>query len=342
MRVTIDQLPSYLQRCGLAPVFLLSGDEPMQMLEAADQIRAHARSVGAERSVLIVDKGFDWNYLAAESANLSLFSGRRLIELQMGQQLPGKPGGEALPAYADNPPADTTLFISIGKLDKRTQQGRWFKALDQAGVIIQVWPIEVTRLPDWIVQRARQMGKKIDRNAAELIAQRTEGNLLAAKQELDKLGLLISANDISLEDVQHSVIDSARYDVFALIEQALIGNGPRIAGILRGLRQEGIEPISIYGAIMWELRRICAISAQISGGTPRDKVFAEYRIWNQRQTALNAVLKRFNNRQIGQILSEAAMIDRSIKGAVKRNPWELLENFLFYIGGIKLQSPAIK
>ena len=336
MRVSFEQLSSHLQRNGLAPVYLLSGDEPLQMLEAADLIRGHARQGGAERTVLSVDKGFGWNQLVQESSSMSLFASKRLLDLRMNDQSPGKDGSEVLSVYAENPAPETSLLISMEKMDKRSEQSRWFKAIDKAGVIIQIWPVEPSRLPDWIIQRLKQRGKRIDKAAASLIAQRTEGNLLAAKQEIDKLCLLSDTDEITMQQAQDSVIDSTRYGVFMLIEYALLGEGVRIASMMRGLRQEGIEPIGLFGAIMWELRRLCAISMQISNGASKDKVYADYRIWNQRQTALNKVLNRVTRRQLDAMLAEAVLIDKSLKGAVKRNPWELMESFLFRFAGINL------
>ncbi len=339
MRLRPDQLSAHLQKHGLAPVYLVSGDEPLQMLETLDLIRARAREEAAERSILAVEKGFDWNRLAQEGANLSLFSSKRLIELRIGSHMPGKEGAAALVEYAaQTASSENILLIQMDKLDKRTQQGRWFKALDKAGVIIQIWPVEMARLPGWITQRAGLMGKRIDREAAALIAERTEGNLLAARQELDKLCLLVTENEITLAHVQSGITDSTRHNLFDLMEHALNGNVSRVAGMLRGLRQEGVEPIGLYGAVMWEFRRLCSISAGIAGGMPEARVFAEYRIWEKRQHALRAALRRFSHRQLNSMLAEAVIIDKALKGAVKDNPWELLEKFLFQIAGVRLQS----
>ena len=337
MRLNPDQLASHLQRNGLAPVYVLSGDEPLQLQECGDVIRQQARRVGAERTVMSVDKGFEWNQLFAESASMSLFASNRLLELRMNDQSPGKEGSEALATWAERPPPDTTLLITMEKLDKRSQQSRWYKAIDQAGVFVQIWPVEPSKLPDWIISRLKLQGKRIDRTAASLVAQRTEGNLLAARQEIDKLCLLCDGDEISLQQVQDSVSDSTRFGVFMLLEYALMGDGPRIAGMLRGLRQEGVEPIGLFGAIMWELRRLCAIAGRIANGARKDQVFEEYRIWNQRQTAINKVLARLESRQLDTLLAEAVLIDKSLKGAVKREPWELMENLLFRFAGVKLQ-----
>lgn len=336
MRVNTDQLPARLQRGEPAPIYLISGDEPLQMQEAADLVRNHARRAGAERTVIPVDKGFDWNQLLQESASMSLFAGKRLLELRMNDQSPGKEGSEVLSDYAENCPPDTILLITMDKLDKRSQQARWYKAIDKIGIIVQIWPVEPSRLPDWIMQRFAQQHKRTDRATASLIAQRTEGNLLAARQEVDKLCLLTDGDEITLQQAQDSVTDSTRYGVFMLIEYALLGDTARIAAMMRGLRQEGIEPMGLFGAIMWELRRLCAVASRINGGMSKDRVFEEYRIWSARQAAVSKVLGRLNQHQLDGLLAEAVRIDKSLKGALRQDPWELMETLLFRFAGINL------
>ena len=334
MRIKVDQLPANLDKRGLAPIYCISGDEPLQMLEAVDQIRTFARQDGVEeRIVLNVERGFDWNSLAEAGANLSLFSSRRLIELRLGTHKPGREGGAVLKNYAADPPADNILLITSGKLDRQTQNSVWYKSLDGAGISIPIWPVEAAALPGWIVQRARQYGKTIQREAAALIAQKVEGNLLAARQELEKLCLLVSTPEVSMQQVMSAVNDSARYDIFALIETACQGNGEHTARMLRGLQSEGIEPISIFGALMWELRRICAMANAIEAGVPKEKVFTEYRVWQQRKAALSKLLQRLPARQLTGLLGTTYTIDRSIKGALRRDPWELLENLMLQLAG---------
>ncbi|MEX2523344.1 MAG: DNA polymerase III subunit delta [Gammaproteobacteria bacterium] len=338
MRLRPEQLTAHLEKSSLATVYFLSGDEPLQMLEAEDAIRRRARQEGVdERIVYQVERGFDWDQLAQDGANLSLFSSRRLIELRLGTQKPGKAGGEVLTNWAAKPDNEDILVITGARLDRQAQQARWFKALDKAGVIVQIWPVDATRLPDWIRQRMSAMGRNMDRDAAELIAQRTEGNLLAARQELEKLCLLLDKNDIGLEDVMHHVVDSTRHDVFALIEHVLLGRTRRAAAMLRGMRREGTEPLSLFGALMWEFRRVCSMAARIADGASREQVFKEYRVWQQRQKALGAVLQRFSPREFGHLLSAARDVDRSLKGGGLEDPWTALEDFLFRIAGERLQ-----
>ena len=338
MRIASEQLSTQLKRNGLLPVYLIGGDEPLQAMEAADLIRQHALQAGAERSVMTVEPGFDWNQVLQETANLGLFSTSMLIEIRMRHHSPGKPGSQTLISYCDNPCKDTILVISMDKLDKRMLDSRWCKAIDKAGAIIQIRPVGIAKLPEWITRRFKLKGKRIERDAAELIAERTEGNLLATQQEIEKICLLINKESFTLNDIHEGIINSARYDVFSLIEYALRGNGTRVINMLRGLRQEGVEPISIYGAIMWELRRICTISSRIASGVPRENAYNEQRVWFQRQAVINIVLKRFDNRQLTSLLQEAIQIDKSLKGAAKSNPWQLMERFLFRIGGIRLVS----
>ncbi len=339
MRLRAEKLADSIARKGLSPVYYISGDEPLQMLETTDLVRRQARQSGCEeRIVLDVLKGFDWGQLNQASANLSLFASRRLIELRLGTQKPGKEGASALVDYVAQKESEDILLITSEKIDKRIQQGRWFKALDSAGVTVQIWPIEPGRLPDWIGQRMQTYGKNMDRDAASLIAERVEGNLLAARQEIDKLALLVDKDSVDLKDVMEAVSDSSRFEVFDLVESSLSGNTERVARMLRGLKGEGAEAMSIFGALMWEIRRVCSMSHEIALGTSKDSVFATYRVWQQRKFATNSILNRYSDKQLHILLQRATLVDKAMKGAIKANAWDLLENFLFRIAGVRLQS----
>lgn len=339
MQLRADQLASNLDRQGLSPIFCISGDEPLQMLESTDLIRQYARRNGFdERSVLNVDAGFDWNQLHEVSANLSLFSSRLLIELRLGKHKPGRQGGAALVDYAKTASPDNVLLITAAKIDKQAQKTKWYQALADAGTTIHVWPIESARLPGWIITRTKQYGKQISRDAASFVADKVEGNLLAARQELEKLCLLVDKPEIDVQDVMQAVSDSARFDVFSLIECTFTGNTERTLRMLRGFKSEGIEPLIVFGALMWELRHVCSMAHEISAGTAKEKVFAAFRVWPQRKPAINAILNRLNTAQLHSLLHTANTIDKALKGAIRSNSWELLENFMFRIGGIRLQS----
>lgn len=334
MRLRADQLSKHLRGAALAPIYCLSGDEPLQLIEAADEIRCRARELGfQERIVLDVQKDFDWNQLRQASANLSLFSSSRIIDLRLGEHLPGKDGGEALAEYARQPPRDNLLLISAAKLEKKTQAARWYKALDRTGVTLQVWPVEATKLPGWVARRAKRLGKTIDAQAAELIAQRVEGNLLAANQELEKLALLIDSDAITVENVMRAVTDSARFEAFAMVEACYLGQHERTVRMLRGMRQEGIEVLGIFGAFMWELRRLCSMACAVAAGSSRDEVLNELKVWPQRRAAVHAVLDRHSMKRIITFLRDASKVDRAAKGMGLADPWELFEDLLLEIAG---------
>ena len=336
MRLKPEQLQAHLERNGLAPVYVISGEEPLQMIESADTIRRHARSEGyEERIVLDTAQGFDWQQLTDELANISLFSSKKLIELRMSK--PGREGGALLADYAIDPPPDIVLLISCERLDKQAQKSKWYTALDKIGINLPVRPIDAARLPDWIRQRLRQQGKQINAEAANLIAERVEGNLLAAKQEIDKLCLLLEGNVISAEDVLRCVSDSTRFNVFELVESALAGDTRRSLRMLEGLRSEGLDPAGIYGAMMWDFRRLCAMAWQIDSGTPVEKVFADYRIWdNNRKAAIRATLKRHDLQSLHRLLRQADMIDRKIKSSDRLLVWDILQAFFLSIAGKSL------
>ena len=339
MQLKAGQLPQHLKKQGLAPVYCLSGDEPLQMLETADLIRSTTREHGfEERNVLVVDKEFEWSRLQQAGANLSLFSSRRLIELRLGSQKPGREGGTALVEFARAPDNDTILLITAARLDKQAQHSAWFKAVDAVGVSIQIWPVEVTALPGWVISRGRQYGMTISQEAAEFLAQRAEGNLLAARQELEKLHLLIDKAEIGIGDILHSVTDSSRYEVFAMLEAAMTGQAERCLRMLRGLRQEGTEPLGIHGALMWQMRQLVHVAAEQEGGMSRSQAYVTHRVWPQRQQAFAAALDRLGAGRLRQLLTEANRLERVMKGALRDDPWNLLENFILRMAGLRLKS----
>ena len=339
MRLKTEQLPAHLNKPRLLPVYYLSGDEPLQLQEAGDLIRARARALGyEERIVLEADAGFDWNQLYEAGANLSLFSSKRIIELRLGSLKPGREGGAALSDYAAGHSPDNLLLLTSERIDRRTQQSKWFKALDQCGCWLQVWPVRPAGLPDWIVARCRQHNKRITREAAALIAQRVEGNLLAASQEIDKLALIVDGENIDSNDVLNMVVDSARYDVFDLIENVFQGNPERISRMLRGLKNEGIEPLNVYGVLMWGFRRASSVAHEIACGAAREQVFNAYRILEPHRKGINLLLKRFTPGRLSALLIEATEIDKALKGVVAADGWLLLEKFMFTLAGHRLEK----
>ncbi len=323
MRLDPARLSSLLSRGELPPVWLITGDEPLQLLECADAVREAAREQGyQERSVLTVDAGFDWGTLQEQGQVMSLFASRRLIELRLGERKPGREGGAALKAWAENPPPDNLLLITCAKLDKKTLGAAWCRALDQAGAVVQVWPVPPQRLPGWISQRAASLGLKLDAAACALIAERVEGNLLAARQELELLALLLDGGEAGTGEVLRCVGDSARFDVFELIDAALAGEAGRVARIHAGLRAEGLEPVILAWALGRELRALCRISAGLARGRSQDELFRANGVWSSRQQRVGSALRRHRLPALQRLLRAAGELERQVKGAAAGDPWE--------------------
>ncbi len=336
MKLRFDQLQGHLQQ-GLRPIYLLSGDEPLQLGEAADAIRAAARAQGfAEREVMHVEAGFDWNSLASASNTLSLFAEQRLIDLRLPSGKPGRDGGAALSDYAANLPPDTVLLITSSKFDKNAAKSKWFKSLDTVGVTLQVWPVEAAELPRWVQQRMRMRGLNASPEAAQLLAERVEGNMLAAAQEVEKLRLLYGESSIDAEMVEQGVADSARYDIFELVDTALLGNAERVARIMEGLRGEGVEPILILWALVREIRAMEEMAYEIEHGASVDAVMKSRWVWQKRQPVVRAGLQRHNQRRWSQLLRRAVRIDRMVKGAEQGNPRDELLQLALLMAGVRL------
>ncbi|MGI9230097.1 MAG: DNA polymerase III subunit delta [Gammaproteobacteria bacterium] len=341
MHLKPEQLQKHLEKNGLRPLYYVSGDEPLQLLESLDLIRNYARQQGIDERILFIqEKGaeFDWNNLYHANADKSLFSDRQLIELRLRSASPGREGGAALVNYTETCAPENILLLSSPKIDKRSQQSKWFKALDRIGCIIQVWDIAAAQLPGWIVQRCSQQQKTMQRDAANLIAQRVEGNLLAAKQEIDKLCLLIDAPRITLQDALNTVTDSSRFDVFKLIETACMGNLEKARRMLLGLKNEGVEPIAIYGALMWEVRRIKRFCHEAQQSGASGALFKKHGIWQQRQAVYKKLAQRLDATESARILLDAGQLDRAIKGALPVDRWQVMEKFIFRLGGVRLAA----
>ncbi|HEX9706587.1 MAG TPA: DNA polymerase III subunit delta [Steroidobacteraceae bacterium] len=334
MRINTDQVSGTLDK-GLLPLWLIVGDEALLTGEAADAVRARARAEGySGRELFVTDRSFDWADLLASTRSLSLFSERRIIEIRMPSSRPGKEGAAALAQLAADPGPDNLLLVVTTRPEKETWSSAWFKAFDKNGVVVQAWPVEIGRLPQWIAGRAARHGLSFDRDAAELLAERVEGNLLAAHQEIEKLALLHAGGRIGADEVQAAVANSARYDVFQLGEAALEGDVPRSMRILDGLRAEGAEPPLVLWAICRELRALADARARVE--RPAYGAQAERRA---------ALVKRAARRTAGQeldpLFAAAAAVDRQVKGYAKGDPWTSLTGLVVALAGTRLPvAPA--
>ncbi len=339
-QVRPDRLAAQLQQ-SLAPVYFIHGDETLLVNECADAVRAAARAQGySDREVFSVAAGFDWNAPLAASDSLSLFAERRILELRIPSGKPGKDGSEFLRNYAERPAEDTLLLITSGKLEASARRSKWVQALDQAGVAVAVWPVEAAQLPAWLERRLRSHGLRASGEALELIAGRVEGNLLAAAQEVEKLYLLHGAGELDADTVADLVADSARYDVFGLVDTALAGDAAHAQRMLSGLRGEGVEPVLVLWALAREIRTLTAMARELQGSS-LSQVLASHRVWDKRKPQVSAALQRIRGRQWWQLLQRCAHLDCVIKGRAAGSAWdELLQLTLSLAGQRALRASA--
>ncbi|MEK6592845.1 MAG: DNA polymerase III subunit delta [Pseudomonadota bacterium] len=325
MKISSEQIQQHLSR-DIKPLYVVFGDEPLLALEAADRVRAKAREAGyTEREILTVDSGFKWNQLALAGSSQSLFATRKLLELRIPTGKPGVEGSEALQAYCDALPADTITLISLPGVDWRAQKSGWFEALDRAGVMVEAKIVSRKALPQWLAGRLQMQGQEADRETLDFIADRVEGNLLAAYQEVQKLALLFPAGTIAFDQVRDAVLDVARYDVFNLGETLLEGDVLRLARMLDGLKGEGVAPPLALWAMTEEIRAIGKIITGAASGKPVSMLLREARIWGpSHQNLMQQQFKRFTLLQVTEAMRHAAAIDRMVKGLIRGDAWDEL------------------
>ncbi|MBT2970284.1 MAG: DNA polymerase III subunit delta [gamma proteobacterium symbiont of Ctena orbiculata] len=324
MRLRIEQLANHLQQ-QFAPVYLLSGDEPLQMQEAADAIRHAARQQGySERVVLDQGSGFDWSSLNSAADTLSLFSEKRLLELRLSSGKVGAEGGRSLSAYCERPAVDTLLLITLPKLERSQTNSKWYQAVDRLGVVVQIWPVEGGRLIPWIEQRLRDAGLVPESGVVEMLADRVEGNLLAANQEIEKLLLLYGEGVISAEKLIEAVADSARFDIFTLVDTLLAGDIVKGIRILQGLKAEGIAAPVVLWALSREIRLLAEMGFELGGGKPLERIMVEHRVWDRRKPILRKALRRRADHW-QRLLVDCSHADRAIKGLDAADPWLLFQ-----------------
>lgn len=335
MRINTDQLVKALEK-PLANCWLVAGDEPLLAGEAADAIRALARARGfTGRELFTADRGFDWSELLASSQSLSLFAERRILELRMPTPRPGREGGEVLARLAADPPPDTLLLVMTTRPESATYSTAWFKAFERHGTVVLAWPVEIGRLPRWIAERAARHGLAFDDDAAMLLAERVEGNLLAAHQEIEKLALLYPRGRLGYDEVQGAVANSARYDVFQLGEAALDGDAARSLRILEGLRAEGTEAPLVLWMLARELRGLAQMRAN-PGGQQGYGTQAE-----RRAALLRRAAQRMKGRPLEPLFVSAAIADRQVKGRALGDPWITLTAIVAALAGaIPAVAPA--
>ncbi len=324
-QVRADQLEAQLSRT-LAPLYVVHGDEPLLAMEAADAIRAKARAEGcSEREVHLVERSYDWGRLAAAAASLSLFATRRLIELRIPSGKPGTEGGAAIAAYCAALPPDVVTLVTLPRLDRAGQNSAWFGALAGAGVVVNVFPIERRTLPLWIGARLARQKQRAAEDALAFVADCVEGNLLAAHQEIQKLGLLYPPGELSFEQVRDAVLDVARFEISQLSEAMLAGDRGRLARVLDGLAGEGEAPPRVLWVMSDDVRAVARLQQGLAAGRNAADLFREHRVWGEaRQRLVAAAARRMGRAALDAALAQAAAVDRTIKGLAKGDPWDEL------------------
>lgn len=314
MQLRVDALEGHLAKT-IAPLYVISSDEHLLALEAADKIRRAARANGySERDVLTVERTFKWGELLAANQAMSLFGDKKLIELRIPTGKPGKDGGAALQAYTKDLSPDNLTLITLPKLDWQTAKAAWVGSLQQAAVYIEIPTIERNALPGWIGTRLAAQGQSADRQGLDFIVDRVEGNLLAAHQEIQKLGLLHEPGRLTFEQIHDAVLNVARYDVFKLSEAMLAGDPARLVRMLEGLKGEGEALPLVLWAVAEEIRTLLKLKSGMAQGRPLGVLLKEYRIWGPKERMMEPALRRISLPTLEKALQDAAQVDKMIKG----------------------------
>ena len=341
MQLGLNQLQAHLGK-GLRALYTLHGDEPLQQQEAADAIRAAARAAGySERSShTVAGAHFDWSAVLAAGGSLSLFADKQILEIRIPSGKPGKDGSQALQQIAESAQGnDSTLtLVMLPRLDKATKTGAWFSALDAHGVTLQIDPIERAALPPWIAQRLSAQGQRVvageeGQRALQFFADRVEGNLLAAHQEIQKLALLYPAGELHGEQIEQAVLNVARYDVFKLSDAVLSGQVARVQRMLDGLQAEGVAEVLVHWALAEDIRALNRVKDAIAGGRPLPMALREQRIWGAKERFFERIVPRLNDQAAAQLLQSAHTVDGIVKGLKSpgwpQDGWQALRRLAF-------------
>lgn len=324
MKILGEDLPRHLAQ-GLASLYVIHGEALLLAIEAADTIRLAARAAGySEREVMIADKGFNWASLRNSAQSLSLFSSRKLVDLRIPSGKPGVEGAQVLQDYCQHLHTDTVTLVSLPRLDSATQKSKWFTTLTETGVVIAADEIALHALPAWIAGRLKRQGQSADGNTLTFLAERVEGNLLAAHQEIQKLALLFPAGPLSFEQVKNSVMDVARYDVFKLSAAMLNGEVARYVHIFEGLRAEGTATVLVLWALAEDIRTLAKVLRALQHGSNLATALRDARVWGTRQKPVERAAQRFTPAIAERALRQAAQTDKVIKGLRAGDAWDEL------------------
>ncbi len=333
MKIRADQLGATLKRQEAALCWV-AGDEILQLQEAADAVRGHWRAAGFDsRELLHVEQGFDWDDFLYQLDATSLFAERKLLELRLHGAKLDNSGREAIANYLERTPEDYRVLITSPKIESSVLSSKWFKQLENRLILVQIWPIDRARLPQWLRRRLAQAGIAMDDAALRILSDRVEGNLLAAKQEVEKLALLYggesdSPRELTEREVLRQVADSSRYDLGKLADAALRGDAARALRVLGGLRAEGVFPLLILAVLSRQLRQLLEIGELVDQGREMGQAMSSAGVWQSRKPIVSQALQRLSASDTRQMLAQCEGIDHAVKGLRKANPWDELSHLL--------------
>jgi DNA polymerase III subunit delta len=335
VRIAANQLKQQLSKT-LAPLYVLVGDEPLAQSECLDAIRRKARSAGAEeRMQFIVERNFNWSQIQQFSQSLSLFSSLRILEIHIPNGKPGVDGGKALADLAKNPIPDTATVVILPTLEREAKNSVWFSVLQENAVLIELSEIVPSQLPQWLAARFSLQNQSCNAASLAFIAHQVEGNLLAAHQEVQKLGLLYPAGEISESAVREAVLNVSRYDAFQLGEAVLAGDAARTSRILQGLQDEGENAVAVMSPLMWVLRPLVRIKQAEARGENVIAAMTQARIYGERQQLTSRALARLSLRQLEAALQKLCIIDKTAKGALHGDAWLELSRLCFGLAKVR-------
>lgn len=318
----------------LQALYVIHGEEDLLRIEALDALRVAAKQQGYlnRESHIVESNNFDWQAVLASAASSGLFADLKLLEIHIPNGKPGKNGGEALQHLAEHLPDDTCTVVVLPKLEKAQTQAKWFTALVKQGTVFEAKSVDITALPVWIRERLRQQELDIEADALALFAERVEGNLLAAKQEIDKLALLYPKGHLlTIDDAQQAVANVARFDVFQLANAWMAGDVKRTARLLDGLEAEGEEPVLLVWAVAEDIRTLIRLMAALKQGKSVQSVRNELRLWGNKQTLAPKAVSRLSPNDLIDALQTCAQIDRQIKGVETGDAWTTFKHLVMQL-----------
>jgi DNA polymerase-3 subunit delta len=340
VQTRLSQLAAHLAR-GLGPLYVVHGDEPLLAIEAGDLVRAAARAAGyEEREIVVAEQGFKWDTFAAANRNLALFGTRKLVDLRIPSGKPGIEGARVLEDCAANPQSDTLLLITLPRLDRAAQSSAWFSALQQAGIIVAVQSLEREELPPWIAARLARQKQRASADTLQFLADATEGNLLAAAQEVEKLGLLLPDGELDADAVLRATADVARFDVFQLSEAWLAGDAARALRVVAVLEAQGEAVPLLAWQLGEDLHALSSVLAATATGTPLAAAVREARVWGKRQAALEQAARRVAPATVASLLQRLARLDALAKGIGVGSVWNEIADMVLTLAGRPLAPAA--